>query len=396
MPGHEEQWVDIESNEDLLCPVCCLVPRNAVAHSCGQLFCLECWGEWTAKNNGCAICRLPGDATASFRDRRHILNLKIFCPLYCEVSFRLGNKTDHLKDLCSNRCIECSLCKKQTTPAMKEQHDKEECSERIIKCALCNNQMTSAAKEKHDKEECFRQCCFDNDFIAPLSSSADKHMHDTNAKNEYDLNALLRQVIEQKKEIEKTRTIVLTLQSQHMADTVILTLLQEKITKLEQKNSDEDVHNNVEIHVGHEVNKKHKKRMQEFEQRLLISGDGLCAMRYDVKEIQEKLDWLQCYFNDRLKEIPTLTANQLDEFEAMSMIFRQVYREIYQDNFGGQYLCGMLPLPSKTWVYGVFAKLKGVVQYVKNRQNEDRPAKQKAQEISLQETKDFIKKFCSS
>ena len=152
MPGYDEQWFEMKFED--LCPVCALVPFDAVAHNCGQLFCADCWLAWRAEGKGCANCRQQGDAAPSFRDRHNVLNFRMKCCNGCGEVIRLGSKDQHLQNECVNRVILCALCKMQITPATMETHNANTCLYRITKCVECDEETTVIKLPTHRQEEC--------------------------------------------------------------------------------------------------------------------------------------------------------------------------------------------------------------------------------------------------
>eukprot|EP00457_Paulinella_chromatophora_P015189 gb/GEZN01015759.1/.p1 GENE.gb/GEZN01015759.1/~~gb/GEZN01015759.1/.p1 ORF type:complete len:233 (-),score=20.35 gb/GEZN01015759.1/:47-745(-) len=83
--------------DDLTCPICSLVTRDAVAHICGQLFCSDCWEKWSEYGKGCAQCRGRGPASPAYKDRRLVLNLRLNCPRGCGSTIRLGSLNQHFR-----------------------------------------------------------------------------------------------------------------------------------------------------------------------------------------------------------------------------------------------------------------------------------------------------------
>ena len=125
--GHDEQWLDMEEATGMQCPICFCVPRDALAHECGNLFCEICWTRWIAQNSRCPVCREDGVSIAkAFRDQRKILNLMIRCPLGCEETFRLGDKEEHVSQ-CPKRKERCSLCGEEVLAEMMSAHHKDCC-----------------------------------------------------------------------------------------------------------------------------------------------------------------------------------------------------------------------------------------------------------------------------
>lgn len=147
--GYDELWMLDVSPFEHLCPICTLVPRNAVAHACGQIFCFLCWEMWKVQGTGCAHCRQPGDAPASNRDRRDILNLQIRCPAKCEQIYRLGDKEKHLKDVCPNRLVQCERCEQFSSAALMPNHEQNICEHRIRLCVFCDRKIKHKDMEQH-------------------------------------------------------------------------------------------------------------------------------------------------------------------------------------------------------------------------------------------------------
>ncbi|CAK9072411.1 E3 ubiquitin-protein ligase MIB1 (DAPK-interacting protein 1) (DIP-1) (Mind bomb homolog 1) (RING-type E3 ubiquitin transferase MIB1) [Durusdinium trenchii] len=125
--GHDEQWLDVEEATSMQCPICMCVPRDALVHECGNLFCQICWSRWIAKNSKCPVCREDGSSIVkAFRDQRKILNLMIRCPLGCEETFRLGDKEVHVSQ-CPKRKERCSQCGEEILSEIISFHQKDCC-----------------------------------------------------------------------------------------------------------------------------------------------------------------------------------------------------------------------------------------------------------------------------
>ena len=153
MAGHDEQWAE-EVDEDYRCPICLLVARDAVAHSCGKLFCAHCWAQCAVQKELCPLCQEGGEAAPAHRDRKAILNVNIRCPLECDQAFRLGNKEAHVASACVRRSIPCTLCGGDTTPATLQQHRDTECSHRTVRCPDCGLSVQYREMSDHRRVAC--------------------------------------------------------------------------------------------------------------------------------------------------------------------------------------------------------------------------------------------------
>jgi len=152
--GYDEAWAAPEENEGIQCPICMLVPREAVAHSCGELFCQSCWIKCQRQDHRCSLCRQDGDAAPAHRERRKILNMQIQCPQGCDVTVRLGDKQHHLETECCHRPIPCPSCQSKVTPATLEAHTRESCPYRRVPCSKCGVKTTAARLDEHCRSRC--------------------------------------------------------------------------------------------------------------------------------------------------------------------------------------------------------------------------------------------------
>lgn len=147
--GYEECWAET-IDEDYICPICMLVCRDAVGCECGKLFC-----EAGVKHCfSCPNCREPTKKTSENFIRKKIANLKLYCPLKCNMVIRLGEKEKHISEECANRPIPCTKCDMTTTFAKLEIHEKEECPNRPVLCDECNGETTFSNLAQHKFDSC--------------------------------------------------------------------------------------------------------------------------------------------------------------------------------------------------------------------------------------------------
>mmetsp|Transcript_120735 Transcript_120735/g.337962 ORF Transcript_120735/g.337962 Transcript_120735/m.337962 type:complete len:294 (-) Transcript_120735:350-1231(-) len=135
--GYDETWVSPEQAEECKCPICLHVPYEAVAHSCGELFCQACWDTCRLRDPRCPSCRLSGsDAVPAHRERRTILNLQLVCQK-CQEPVRLGDKQHH-QATCS--------------PPPLEAHTAQYCPRRTVVCLACSTELTAGVMFAHFTE----------------------------------------------------------------------------------------------------------------------------------------------------------------------------------------------------------------------------------------------------
>jgi len=153
--GHDERWSDEKDAETIgFCLICTMIPRDAVAHACGQLFCQGCWSTWQSTGRGCSQCRQPGNADPAHKDRRAVLNLKIYCPTGCGAIMSLCEKQRHQETLCLHRRVNCPSCQDILLLSHLTQHMSLECRNREIKCHACNLPTTPLLLTLHQRDEC--------------------------------------------------------------------------------------------------------------------------------------------------------------------------------------------------------------------------------------------------
>jgi hypothetical protein len=156
--GHDETWVNEKDASELICPICTLVARAPVAHSCGQLFCQACFDTWGNDGKHCSHCRSPGDVFPAPRDLRTINNLLMRCPNECNETYRLGDKLAHTTSQCQNRAIPCpNNCSQQTTPRLLQVHLTTACHHRRIPCPECSAATTPATLDDHKAHFCLHR-----------------------------------------------------------------------------------------------------------------------------------------------------------------------------------------------------------------------------------------------
>lgn len=152
--GFEEDWIEAT---DMTCPVCHCVPREAVAHICGKLFCHSCWSRWRTARERCPMCNdEESDAAPAYSDRINILNMQFRCHT-CKQAVRLGDKKKHVEADC-NRPTACPLCNSKVTPATLQEHMVGSCPRRLVPCPDCQAEMTASELEAHqDSLSCENQ-----------------------------------------------------------------------------------------------------------------------------------------------------------------------------------------------------------------------------------------------
>ncbi len=145
------------------CIICLQVPRNAVAHECGVLYCSACW---TPETTSCFQCHQKSNVVPSYRDRKLIANLKVLCK-QCLMIFTFNESETHAAKLCVYRKVVCKICK-QLVPALGHtcfiscskcsmlcladeinQHQTNRCRFRIVHCLFCNEQISFEKMERH-------------------------------------------------------------------------------------------------------------------------------------------------------------------------------------------------------------------------------------------------------
>jgi len=141
----------------MTCPVCHCVPREAVAHICGKLFCHSCWSRWRTARERCPMCNdEESDAAPAYSDRKNILNMQFRCHT-CNQAVRLGDKKKHVEADC-NRPTACPLCNSKVTPATLQDHMVGSCPRRLVPCPDCQAEMTASELEAHqDSLSCENQ-----------------------------------------------------------------------------------------------------------------------------------------------------------------------------------------------------------------------------------------------
>ena len=109
----------MDSSDDLTCPVCLELCRNAVeTKCCSHAFCEECVILIKNKKDECPCCK---DSPLTFRNskiiRRLISTIPVTCPHQdCMKKLENGNLPTHIKYCASGTTI-CSLCDTKMTTA---------------------------------------------------------------------------------------------------------------------------------------------------------------------------------------------------------------------------------------------------------------------------------------
>ncbi|CAE7224443.1 ppi1 [Symbiodinium natans] len=95
--GHDEEWLDAEAAQVFNCPICMLVCRQALMHSCRVITCESCWQSSTAQDPRCPVCRQDGEpAVAAYEKRWEIDKLELKCPNGCGEHVVLKDKVAHM------------------------------------------------------------------------------------------------------------------------------------------------------------------------------------------------------------------------------------------------------------------------------------------------------------
>lgn len=206
--GFDERWSDEKEAEAIgCCLICSLIPRDAVAHACGQLFCQACWSQWQVTARGCSKCRQSGNADPAHKDRRAVLNLKLFCSSGCGAAMSLCDKSRHQELHCIHRRISCPSCTEPTTPTKLSLHMSVECRNREIKCPACGCSSTPFLLTVHQKEECPARAvmCMLCQELVP-SQSLGQHMAESSDTH---LLALCQSLAKRDQEISSLRAELL-------------------------------------------------------------------------------------------------------------------------------------------------------------------------------------------
>ena len=131
-------------DEDLLCPICTLVSRDAQqSECCGKVFCRVCMNrlEQSSANQSCPTCRSTGfKCFTDKRSNRSILNMKVNCTRQkrgCKWQGTLQQDEKHSTE-CDYRTVGCpECCGKRVHQRKINRHLREFCPKRLSTCILC-------------------------------------------------------------------------------------------------------------------------------------------------------------------------------------------------------------------------------------------------------------------
>ena len=109
--GHDEKW-DQEPPEELYCPVCLLVARDAVSHVCGNVFCAACWEKWEKKGDRtCSLCGQGGSVAPDYRSKKDtVLGNVLSCMLHITFVHTQAHSHSHSYTLSHTKVHTHTLC----------------------------------------------------------------------------------------------------------------------------------------------------------------------------------------------------------------------------------------------------------------------------------------------
>eukprot|EP00403_Amphidinium_massartii_P024497 CAMPEP_0178397378 /NCGR_PEP_ID=MMETSP0689_2-20121128/14213_1 /TAXON_ID=160604 /ORGANISM="Amphidinium massartii, Strain CS-259" /LENGTH=1158 /DNA_ID=CAMNT_0020018081 /DNA_START=1 /DNA_END=3475 /DNA_ORIENTATION=+ len=209
--GYSETWREPREAAELQCPICLLVPCEALAHKCGKLVCESCWQTWHAAEERrlprCPWCRQElqrdsKDVAPAFHERFRIANLEIVCGL-CSDELRLGNKQTHLRETCRRRSVACVKCGQEQPFEEMEEHMRLRCDHRPIECPACGAPTTHHGLQEHRLTDCLHRlvvCQLCSDLVA--ADEMDKHLQENAGRH---IAALVTEAGELRKEVKNLK-----------------------------------------------------------------------------------------------------------------------------------------------------------------------------------------------
>lgn len=182
MSGHNEAWVKPDKAKEFKCSVCLETARDAVTHTCGNIFCDICFQKSTANNSTCPSCRQAGVVVPDHRARRDVLNLEFDCPRQCGCKVVLRYKEEHEKKECLHRDISCNRCDQMVKLGTIQDHEKNDCINRDVTCPACNAVSRMSDLENHRQTSCPKRkvpCSLCNEMI--VFDELNAHMNSSDA-----------------------------------------------------------------------------------------------------------------------------------------------------------------------------------------------------------------------
>ena len=132
----------LQSLEDLKCPICLELVSDPVQTSCGHLFCGEC----IKGIKQCPIDREDFTTTPDYFNKRRLRSFKVKCPNFergCSWQGDLGDSEKHTKDTCISQEVECSKgCGSKMLRQDLPDHFRKACPLRDYRCPHCQLQGT--------------------------------------------------------------------------------------------------------------------------------------------------------------------------------------------------------------------------------------------------------------
>ena len=132
----------LQSLEDLKCPICLELVSDPVQTSCGHLFCGKC----IKGIKQCPIDREDFTSTPDHFNKRRLRSFKVKCPNFkrgCSWQGDLGDAEEHMKGTCISQEVECSKgCGSKMLRLAVPDHLRKNCPLRDYRCPHCQLQGT--------------------------------------------------------------------------------------------------------------------------------------------------------------------------------------------------------------------------------------------------------------
>lgn len=133
--GYPTEWFIKEIDEDLVCPICGKVARDAVETDCAHVFCQDCISTWIDTKKTCPMDqeKLTASQLHPCRALRvKILNLRVRCPNDgCKQEMDLRSLETHTKEQCNRRQTKCAVCSACVTQDQLADHMKNSLAEHV-------------------------------------------------------------------------------------------------------------------------------------------------------------------------------------------------------------------------------------------------------------------------